>query len=71
MTAKMYQHLITTNDINGNPRRLYVLLDKQGTMTEVIDEGYSGLPDKCRDLIRLPDVITTPKEYRVFKNWLR
>ncbi len=35
-------HLKARNDINGNPRRLYLPLDKLGNIVNVIDEGYRG-----------------------------
>lgn len=36
-----FQHLCTNNDRNGNPRRLYVLIN-EGQRVAVWDEGYSG-----------------------------
>ena len=36
-----FQHLCTHNDRNGNPRRLFVLID-EGQRVAVWDEGYLG-----------------------------
>lgn len=38
-------HLCTTNDVNGNPRRLYMPLEsgpKNAAILAVIEEGYIG-----------------------------
>lgn len=48
-----YQHVRTSNDTNGNPRRCYVVyrLDAGGCdCVAVFDEGYSGLPRLLRDM---------------------
>ena len=49
-----YQHLDAGSDTNGNPRRGFVLYDAQGDIVQAIDEGYRGMPSKCRGLVQLP-----------------
>jgi hypothetical protein len=36
------RHLCAANDINGNPQRLYALIDSDNEMVAVWDEGYYG-----------------------------
>ena len=66
---KYIQHLRTTNDINGNPRRVFVLYDENGDIVKTIDEGYRGFPREYRSLKQLPQIEVLPKEYRAFKNF--
>jgi hypothetical protein len=63
-----YQHLRAKNDVNGNPRRLFVVYGPGGEVLEVIDEGYRGWPVHLRDIAQLPTFDITPTEYR---QWLR
>jgi hypothetical protein len=68
-------HLCATNDTNGNPRRLYLILNDEGNPVKALDEGYRG-----REVARLwaqernvtlwngPDIDVTPNEY---KSWIR
>jgi hypothetical protein len=35
-------HLCANNDVNGNPRRVYVVTDHEGAFVEALDEGYEG-----------------------------
>lgn len=45
----LYVHLRSGNTPSGNPQRLYVIYDAAtGAQLEIIDEGYSGLPEKLR-----------------------
>lgn len=51
----LVQNLVATNDVNGNPRRLWVIMDpKHGDIVKVIDEGYGGRPAETRGYIQLP-----------------
>lgn len=62
-----YQHLRYHNDVNGNPRRLWVVYDLVGTyakVKEVYVEGYSNLPEHLRNKCELPSVYLGPGEYR-------
>ena len=34
-------NMCAPNDVNGNPRRLFVVLDEEGVQW-IIDEGYAG-----------------------------
>lgn len=68
---KVYQHLNAGNDVNGNPRRLYVIydLDNAGDISAVIDEGYAGRGALHNagiraDLIELAELDIPPAEYR-------
>jgi len=36
------KHLCANNDINGNPRRVYALIDEDGCYLAAWDEGYLG-----------------------------
>jgi hypothetical protein len=36
-------HLRANNDVNGNPRRCFVVLDDRSRFVEAIDEGYEGM----------------------------
>jgi hypothetical protein len=38
----IYLHLKATNDENGNPQRCFLVLDAEGDVLDVLDEGYSG-----------------------------
>jgi hypothetical protein len=56
------------NDANGNPRRVYVLIDGDtGAIIDTQDEGYAG-PDAYRDkhpgAVESVTFMTTPGEYR-------
>ena len=35
-------HLCAKNDLNGNPRRLYVMSNEEGKYIAAWDEGYKG-----------------------------
>jgi hypothetical protein len=60
-------HLKTTNDSNGNPRRLYLILDTGGPIA-VVKEGYSGM--SAIEEVGFPplpvaySINITPGEYR-------
>jgi len=59
-----YQHLKSTNTINGNPQRLFAIYNKKGEMIKIIDEGYGGEPFECKNMIELPAINIEPKEYK-------
>ena len=50
------------NDVNGNPRRVFVVFDKND-IVKVINEGYRGWPSELDDL-SVHTLATTPSEYR-------
>jgi hypothetical protein len=56
-----FQHLCADNDYNGNPRRLYVLVDENLPVPARVaawDEGYSGadaVPGVWRDCAYLAE----------------
>lgn len=58
------QHWCAPNDVNGNPRRLFVVFDDQGNIARIVDEGYRGEPADIRALVHLPSVRITATEYR-------
>lgn len=64
----LYQHVRANNDVNGNPRRAFIVYAADGTVLDVIDEGYAGPPAWLRELHQLPTFSVTVTEY---KNWLR
>lgn len=46
------KHMCATNDENGNPRRVYALIDEEGYYLAAWNEGYSGhlaVPGVWRD----------------------
>lgn len=38
----MIKHMCADNDKNGNPRRIYALIDEEGYYVAAWDEGYKG-----------------------------
>lgn len=63
-------HAKTKNDTNGNPRRVFVVLDTYGTIVETIDEGYEGSGAlRAGGYDKLPrfEIETTPSEYKALK----
>ena len=42
-------HLRANLDANGNPRRVFIGLDKRGHIVATSDEGYRSTPDWVRD----------------------
>lgn len=69
----IYNHLKTTHDTSGNPRRLFDVYEMRDGMfwqVAVIEEGYHG---RRAILARYPDAIEcttysiTPGEYRQMK----
>jgi hypothetical protein len=60
-------HLKAKNDVNGNPRRLFVLIEN-GEVRKVVNEGYRGIPEELRDLPIIPINVTT-SEFESWKNW--
>lgn len=67
----MFILLTTKNDTNGNPRRLYVLINETGAYMQAWDHGYAGIhavPEKYRaQAARAVYVETTPTFYRKIK----
>lgn len=62
-----YQHVSTTHDTNGNPRRLYLVYNGNGDLTDVYEEGYRGLPKELRQMKQLSTLEITPREYKELK----
>ena len=65
-------HCMAENDVNGNPRRLYIIqevLEGQdySRLVAVIDEDYNG-PNAFRkqypEAIRMLDITISAKEYK-------
>ena len=64
--------LEATNDINGNPRRIFIIFDEESNIIETIDEGYSGDRELNKKYPNLPSYCTfktTIKEYRNLLKW--
>jgi hypothetical protein len=59
--------LKTKNDVNGNPRRVFILLDGY-RIIQAWDQGYSGhhaVPEEYRSMAYdAPAFFTTPGQYR-------
>ncbi len=60
--------LCAKHDSNGNPRRVFVLLDSDGSIVRAIDEGYAGsrVLEGYSLSGAITDFETTPAEYRRF-----
>jgi hypothetical protein len=65
-TLLCYQQLRAPNDTNGNPRRLWVVYHQDGTVAEVVDEGYGNRPKYLSTLPDLGSIDIAGKEYRAF-----
>lgn len=67
----MFIRLKTTNDINGNPRRVFVVY-RDNVVIATHDEGYSGTGELRAIYPKIldgGDFMTTPKEYRKLLAW--
>lgn len=42
MSFTCIKHMCAVNDVNGNPRRVYAMIDEDGYYLAAWDEGYSG-----------------------------
>lgn len=62
----LIQHLMSDNDINGNARRLFLIMDNEGDIIEAIDEGSLGSSVYAHYIDRalLPGMHISVKEYR-------
>jgi hypothetical protein len=58
------QHVSTTHTVNGNPRRLYLVYNDNGDLTDVWEEGYRGMPRELYTLKQLSALEITPREYK-------
>lgn len=70
--------LNATNDGNGNPRRVWAIIDRDGVTIDAIDEGYAGFDAVTSpalgyarpggwyypNAVKGPTYATTPAEYR-------
>ena len=62
-----YQRLLCKNDVNGNPRRLYVAYEMIKGAPEVMgiyDDGYAGKPKHLNGAPSIMDVSISPSKYR-------
>jgi len=63
-------HLTTTNDVNGNPRRLYVEVEG-GVYKTIVREGYEGIARAHRagmpETYFPPRIHITPAEYNALR----
>lgn len=60
-------HLNAGNNANGNPRRIYVVLDADANIVGTVDEGYEGNARLKREYpgVKIgPTFATSPAEYR-------
>lgn len=71
--AHIVQHIRTNNDVNGNPRRLYVVYQlpkRAGLFAQIVgvfEEGYGGMPDALRKLTEISPVYVGGAEYQRYK----
>ncbi len=62
------------NDRNGNPRRVFVVIDELGYVVDAIDEGYNGISElwkKCPAMNKASfpaEFPTTVSEYKALLN---
>lgn len=68
--AAYFQHVKTTNDTNGNPRRSFLVFDESMNLLSIIEEGYQGnsamqaeFPN-YHELKELYSINVQPKEYK-------
>jgi hypothetical protein len=66
--VKVVQRVSTTNDANGNPRRLWVVyrLSSGGNdfvHDSIYSEGYGGKPDGVWSINTLPEMFVSPSEW--------
>lgn len=69
---KIAIHLDAGHTTNGNPRRVYVVLDEKAQIVDVIDEGYEGSARVTRVHGKIPiseEIETTPGQYRDMKKF--
>lgn len=63
------------HDPNGNPRRLYLVLDDEGCIDQVIDQGYQGRGALPAGLLprgyALSSVRISASEYRELRQYGR
>jgi len=69
---KVVQRVSTTNDTNGNPRRLWVVyrLSIGGNSfvhDSIYDEGYSGKPVEVQTILSIPEVFVSPSEWKAIR----
>ena len=68
----IYLHLKAASDNNGNPRRLFMVLDANGNIQAVIDQGYNGsreVDKRFPDAKEGPMISITVSEYNPLLNW--
>jgi hypothetical protein len=64
--VKVVIRLDAGHDRNGNPRRVFVVLNEHSDIVAAYDEEYRGkgaLPEELRG-VNYPTLATTPGEYR-------
>ena len=65
----IYIKVSAPNDRNGNPRRCFVVIDQEGRLVEVIDEGYVGVSAVTKrwpNIKQSIQVNVTVNEYKKF-----
>jgi hypothetical protein len=71
----LYIHLNAGHTGNGNPRRLFLVIDPDsGEAVDAVDEGYEGSSAVIRRYPEIkggPEIETTPAEYRRILKWAR
>lgn len=70
---KIALHLDVGHDRNGNPRRIFVVLDGEANVLDTIDEGYEGNAALTKRWGKIPtvDLDTTPAQYRELRRMPR
>lgn len=60
--ATLFQHLKSSNDANGNARRIFVFYDANGDVVHIEKERYNR-PAACKGLIELANINIDTREY--------
>ena len=55
-------HLNAGHNVNGNPRRCYVCIGRDGSIIDTVDEGYDGFSALYRNHPELQDLPVYPIE---------
>lgn len=65
--VKFYQHLRAPQSPMGNPQRLFIIIDEEGGIINIVDEGYRGLPQEYSKLRQLPTIEISRSAYHEWK----
>lgn len=70
----IYLHLRASNDNNGNPRRLFMVLDADARIKAIINQGYNGrreIRENFPNAKEGPNIDITVPEYNHWIAWAK